>query len=80
MTLPSATATTALLTATLYAALCTASPFARCRHCTATGHRHWAPHPRNRRTCRWCRGTALRLRWGVRAYNRIRRLHRNANH
>ncbi len=68
-------ASTALITG--YALLCWALPFGRCWRCKKTGS-----HPRliTRRltTCRRCKGSGLRLRYGRRAYNHLARIHHDA--
>lgn len=59
-----------------YAGLCAAQPFARCERCQATG---WQTTKvlRRRKDCRRCKTTGYRARRGVRAYNHLRRLHRD---
>ncbi|BFU47875.1 hypothetical protein [Krasilnikovia sp. MM14-A1004] len=60
-----------------YAALCWALPFGRCWRCKKTGS-----HPRlitrRLRTCRRCKGSGLRLRYGRRTYNFLARIHHDA--
>lgn len=60
-----------------YAAACAASPFGRCRRCDGHG-KTIKPNGRVKRWCRHCDGTGLRLRWGRRAFNYLRRLRREA--
>lgn len=69
------TATTAVLAALIYAALCWVRPFADCGSCGGTGRRP-AGRLRRARPCRRCRETGKRLRIGRRVWNYSRRLHR----
>lgn len=65
----------ALMWALGYAAACAAAPFARCHRCKGVG-KTIKPNGRVKTWCRHCKATGLRLRWGRRAYNYLRRLHR----
>lgn len=66
----------ALIWALGYAAACAAAPFARCRRCDGHG-KTIKPNGRVRRWCRHCDATGLRLRWGRRLFNYLRRLYRD---
>lgn len=59
-----------------YAAACAAAPFGRCRRCHGHG-KTLTPNGKVRRWCRRCDSTGLRLRWGRRLFNYLRRLHQN---
>jgi hypothetical protein len=64
----------ALLVLTLgYALACTAWPYTPCPRCRGSARRR-APVGRGFRFCRRCRSTGVRLRWGRRAWNHLRRL------
>jgi hypothetical protein len=56
-----------------YVAACAYKPFAPCGKCDGNGKTR-KPRGRVWRRCRRCRGTGLRLRWGRRIYNVVRRL------
>ncbi|WP_204289564.1 hypothetical protein [Microbispora amethystogenes] len=61
-----------------YAAACAATPFGRCRRCEGHG-KTITPNGRVRRWCRHCDATGLRLRWGRRLFNYLRRLYRDGS-
>ncbi|MEV4575424.1 hypothetical protein AB0K16_19440 [Nonomuraea jabiensis] len=57
-----------------YAIACAAAPFRACRHCHGVG-KTLTPNGHLKRWCHRCDGTGLRLRWGRRLFNYLRRLH-----
>ncbi|WP_405389684.1 hypothetical protein OG596_18400 [Streptomyces sp. NBC_01102] len=61
-----------LITATSYAVLCAARPFAPCRKCSGTGAR---TRRRTVTVCRRCHGDRARLRIGRRLLNHSRTIH-----
>lgn len=77
-----ATLASALLLPTLaitlgYLGSCVIWPFRTCRHCQGYGQRRgWLG---GIRFCPTCDGTGLRLRFGRRLINNIRRLYRETN-
>lgn len=60
-----------------YALLCWGLPFGRCFRCKKTGTR---PRLITRRltTCRRCKGSGLRLRYGRAAFNYLAQVHADA--
>ncbi len=66
----------ALLWALGYAAACAAAPFGRCPRCKGKG-KTLKPNGHTRTWCRHCDATGLRLRWGRRLFNYLRRLYRD---
>ncbi|MGH4020513.1 MAG: hypothetical protein ACRDT0_15010 [Pseudonocardiaceae bacterium] len=77
---PASALSTLLLLLTLgYALACTIWPYKPCRRCSGAGKLR-SPLGRSLRHCPRCRGTGLRLRAGRRAYNHLRRLHRDTTH
>ncbi len=64
--------------ALIYAGLCYALPFGRCRLCRGTGTRRRLI-ARRLRTCRRCKGAGIRLRYGRRAANYLIRVQREGH-
>lgn len=66
-----------LLVITLsYAALCAASPFGTCRHCSGTGRLGTGRGLRSR-PCRSCDATGIRIRFGRHLFNELARVYRD---
>lgn len=73
------------LVAAAYASLCAGRPFARCRVCRGLGAKSTGAGRLAQlfgrpaaKTCRWCGGSGLRLRWGRRAWNRFAKIRERA--
>ncbi|WP_419996362.1 hypothetical protein [Streptomyces boninensis] len=62
-----------------YAAVCTVSPFGRCRKCRGWGHKlktgRFTGRLKRGKDCRRCKATGYRIRTGRHLYNLAARLH-----
>ncbi|TDC44673.1 hypothetical protein E1258_31410 [Micromonospora sp. KC207] len=61
-----------------YPLSCAVRPYRDCWVCKGSGHHRATGNRKLSRPCRWCRATGKRLRLGRRAWNRARRIHRDA--
>ncbi|MEV1331510.1 hypothetical protein AB0J20_18255 [Micromonospora costi] len=61
-----------------YALSCAVRPYRDCWLCNGKGHHRSKGNRKLSRPCRWCRASGKRLRFGRRAWNRARRVHRAA--
>ncbi|GGL05340.1 hypothetical protein [Mangrovihabitans endophyticus] len=62
-----------------YAAVCTASPFGRCRRCRGLG-RTVSRSGRRVLLCRHCDGAGIRIRTGRHLFHLAARIHRDGTH
>ncbi|MFY1703937.1 hypothetical protein ACN28G_19745 [Micromonospora sp. WMMA1923] len=61
-----------------YGGSCVVRPFRDCWLCDGKAHHRSKRNPALSRPCWWCKATGKRLRLGRRAWNRARRIHRDA--
>ncbi|MET8519759.1 hypothetical protein [Nocardioides sp. NPDC004968] len=80
LTLATAAVVLALAAAGIYASICAAVPFTRCRRCDGTGHRTTTTtFGRTKlRPCRRCKSVGSHLRAGRVLYHHARRIHAEA--
>ena len=62
-----------------YVGSCIVRPYRDCLLCNGRGFYRSSSNRKLSRPCRWCRSSGKRLRLGRRAWNRARRVAREAN-